>query len=171
MFCFYIDCSFTDSIWRMPLKKRKIYVSEKPIGGRAKRSCLKGKSVSQPHHSALPGPSTHPVGHLHVGEEASSSHYEDTAYSKAKKKELSVWESLKPELLRLALESSAPSTNTCCICKTQADFLCLECSTTAVFCENCVKASHKNSLHRPEKWNVSTFSYLYMFSLLSFCVV
>ena len=135
----------------MPLKKRKIVVVEKTIGGGVKRSALKGV----PHHSAVPGSSTHPVGH-HVDEEASSSHNEETAYSKKQKREFIVWESLKPELLRLALESSAPSTNTCCICKGQADYRCLECSATVVFCETCVKASRKNSLHRPEKWNVST---------------
>ena len=140
----------------MPFRQRKIKVTQKTIGGGGvKHSFLKNTPVSHPYSSvntAVPGTSTEPVPH----EEASSN--EETAYSIAKAKELSVWTSLRPELLRVSLESAAPSSNLCFICKDLAEYRCRECSHSIVFCETCVKATHRNSLHLPEKWNVSTYS-------------
>ena len=143
----------------MPYKKRKIQVLHKTIGGRVKRSCLE-KTETDLQDLAVAGPSTIPADTGHLDEPGSSSN-EETVYRQATNKEFSVWEALKPELLRVSLESSAPSSHRCCICTEQANYRCLECSNSIVFCETCVKATHRNSLHLPEIWNVSIIHNLY----------
>ncbi|XDV26641.1 hypothetical protein PO909_030295 [Leuciscus waleckii] len=56
-------------------------------------------------------------------------------------------------MLKVSFECSAPITTQCVVCQDHADYRCIECSTTAVFCEVCLKRTHRNSLHLPEKWN------------------
>lgn len=156
---------FTDAVWRMT-RKRKISVTHKTIGGGSKRSYLKSsgsQAYSKP-DSTVPGQSTEPVGH--VDEEASGCQNEETHYTKCSVRRLGVWNSLKPEMLRLSFESLAPASQFCSICKEHAEYRCLQCSTTAVFCETCIRATHRNSLHLPEKWNVSK-KWKYLF--LMFC--
>ncbi|XP_026124397.1 uncharacterized protein LOC113106538 [Carassius auratus] len=54
---------------------------------------------------------------------------------------------------KVSFECSAPITTQCAVCREHADYRCIECSSTAVFCEVCLKRIHRNSLHLPEKWN------------------
>ncbi|KAK2831180.1 hypothetical protein Q7C36_016266 [Tachysurus vachellii] len=57
-------------------------------------------------------------------------------------------------MLKVSFECSAPITTQCVVClEKHADYRCIECSTTAVFCEACLKRTHRNSLHLPDKWN------------------
>ncbi|XP_073702528.1 uncharacterized protein [Garra rufa] len=77
----------------------------------------------------------------------------ETAYSKAKRRELHAWDAVKDEMLKVSFECSAPITTQCVVCLEHADYRCIECSTTAVFCEACLKRTHRNSLHLPDKWN------------------
>lgn len=86
----------------------------------------------------------------------SYSSFSETAYNKAKKRELNAWDVVKDDMLKVSFECSAPVNTQCVVCLGQGDYRCLECSTTAVFCEACLRKTHKNSLHLPDKWNVST---------------
>ncbi|XP_056604140.1 uncharacterized protein LOC130420676 isoform X2 [Triplophysa dalaica] len=72
----------------------------------------------------------------------------ETAYSKAKKRELHAWDAVKDDMLKVSFEGSAPITAQCVVCQEHGDYRCVKCSTTAVFCEACL-----NSLHLPDKWN------------------
>lgn len=81
----------------------------------------------------------------------------ETAYSKAKKRELHAWDAVKDEMLKASFECSAPITTQCVVCLEHADYRCIECSSTAVFCEACLKRTHRNSLHLPDKWNVQSY--------------
>ncbi len=82
----------------------------------------------------------------------------ETAYSKAKKRELHAWDAVKDDMLKVSFECSAPITTQCVVCLEHADYRCIECSTTAVFCETCLRRTHRNSLHLPDKWNVRTIA-------------
>ncbi|XP_026135780.1 uncharacterized protein LOC113113634 isoform X2 [Carassius auratus] len=56
-------------------------------------------------------------------------------------------------MLKVTFECSASVTTQCAVCREHADYRCIECSSTAVFCEVCLKRIHRNLLHLPEKWN------------------
>lgn len=61
-----------------------------------------------------------------------------TSSSKAKKKELNVWDAVMDDMLKVSFECSAPITAQCFVCREHGNYRCLECSTTAVFCEGCL---------------------------------
>ncbi len=69
----------------------------------------------------------------------------ETAYSKAKKRELHAWDAVKDDMLKVSFECSAPITTQCVVCLEHADYRCIECSTTAVFCEACLRRTHRNA--------------------------
>ncbi|XP_056604136.1 uncharacterized protein LOC130420674 [Triplophysa dalaica] len=77
----------------------------------------------------------------------------ETAYSKAKKRELHAWDAVKDDMLKVSFEGSAPITTQCVVCQEHGDYRCVKCSTTAVSCEACLKRTHRNSLHLPDKWS------------------
>lgn len=79
----------------------------------------------------------------------------ETAYIKAKKKELDAWNVVSDDMLKVSFELEALINTFCMVCSEAARYRCMECSTTAVFCEGCVKNTHTNSMHIYEKWNVS----------------
>jgi len=113
-------------------------------------------------HKEIPKPSSQQTGLLdstlvpsEQDEAAGCSSSSETAYSKAKKRELNAWDAVKEDMLKVSFETSAPISSKCSVCQRQADYRCLECSTTAVLCEACLRRrTHHNSLHVPDKWNV-----------------
>ena len=132
----------------------KIKVVRRCIAGRAKVSYLSQglpqPSAKQTHPS---DPSTSVTPQVESDDVAPSS-CSETAYSKAKKREIHAWDAVKDDMLKVSFECSAPITTQCVVCLEDADYRCIECSTTAVFCEACLKRTHRNSLHLPDKWNV-----------------
>ncbi|XP_047672600.1 uncharacterized protein LOC125138365 isoform X2 [Tachysurus fulvidraco] len=136
----------------------KIKVVRRSITGPAKFSYL-GQAPPQPNskhtHSLDPSTSITPQ-QAEPDDVAPSCSYacSETAYSKAKKRELHAWDAVKDDMLTVSFECSAPFTTQCVVClEKHADYRCIECSTTAVFCEACLKRTHRNSLHLPDKWN------------------
>ncbi|CAM4645933.1 unnamed protein product [Leuciscus chuanchicus] len=59
---------------------------------------------------------------------------------------------IKDDMLKVSFECSAPITTQCVVCLEHADYRCIECSTTAVFCEVCLKRTHRNSLHLSDNY-------------------
>ena len=146
-------------------KTKKIKVLRKTIGGGAKSSVLTnlGSDASTSAMDTGP-PSSTPSGDLHEVPPFTSD--AETPYRRAKRKELSIWDSIKDKMLQVSLQSAAPTSQQCSICSAQnAEYRCMECSSTSVFCETCVKTTHKNSLHLPEKWNVSIYSWYFYLSV------
>ncbi|XP_028449680.1 uncharacterized protein LOC114565687 isoform X1 [Perca flavescens] len=131
----------------------KIKVVRRCIAGRAKVSYLSQglpqPSTKQTHPS---DPSTSVTPQVESDDVAPSS-CSETAYSKAKKREIHAWDAVKDDMLKVSFECSAPITTQCVVCLEDAEYRCIECSTTAVFCEACLKRTHRNSLHLPDKWN------------------
>lgn len=70
---------------------------------------------------------------------------------KAEKRALHAWDAVKDDMLKVSFECSAPVTTQCVVCLEHADCRCTECSTTAVFCEACLRRTCRNSLHLPDK--------------------
>ena len=94
------------------LRTSKIKVTRNTVGGGVRVSFLRNTashaSTSQvtppvPDTSTDPVENTDDVGLL-------SSCHAQTAYNRAKTKELSVWDSVKDDMLRASFESSSPST-------------------------------------------------------------
>ena len=134
------------------LKTKKITVLRKTVGGGVKRIPVKNRCASQLDRT--------PLTPLYTAEEAPSCSNDagaETAYNRDKRRELDMWASLRSEMLQSAFQSSAPNKDCCTICKNPAEYRCLECSFTSVFCATCIRATHQNSLHLHEKWNVSTY--------------
>ncbi|XP_030597438.1 uncharacterized protein LOC115788522 isoform X2 [Archocentrus centrarchus] len=133
-------------------RTNQIKIKRKTIGGGVKFSYLQ-KSSSPPSlgQTGTPKPVT-PLAE-NTDDITCNTFDEETAYSKAKRKEASLWDSLKDQILQVSYKSSAPSTNICIVCKENGEYRCLECSSTGVFCKNCIRKTHMNSLHLPEKWN------------------
>ncbi|XP_049331675.1 uncharacterized protein LOC111195712 isoform X3 [Astyanax mexicanus] len=77
----------------------------------------------------------------------------ETAYTKAKRREISAWDLVKDDILKVSFACSAPITGLCIVCQDHGDYRCLDCGPTTVFCEACLKKSHRNLLHLPDKWN------------------
>ncbi|XP_026113493.1 uncharacterized protein LOC113092115 isoform X1 [Carassius auratus] len=129
----------------------KIKLVRRSIAGPAKFSYL---SQGLPHpsykqtHSSDPSITSQPA----EPDDATPS-CSESVYSKAKKRELHAWDAVKDEMLKVMFECSAPVTTQCAVCREHADYRCIECSSTAVFCEVCLKRIHRNLLHLPEKWN------------------
>ncbi|XP_039662704.1 uncharacterized protein LOC120562852 [Perca fluviatilis] len=130
----------------------KIKVVRRCIAGRAKVSYL-SQGLPQPSakqtHPSDPSTSVTPQ----VESDVAPSSCSETAYSKAKKRGIHAWDAVKDDMLKVSFECSAPITTQCVVCLEDADYRCIECSTTAVFCEACLKRTHRNSLHLPDKWN------------------
>ncbi|XP_028983462.1 uncharacterized protein LOC114842115 [Betta splendens] len=136
--------------------KHRVCVRRRTIGGATKVSVLRNVSHPPVTVDVTPVTTTSSLDE-HSEAEPSSSCMSETAYTKAKKKELRAWDSLKEDMLRVSYESSAPSTNICALCKEHAEYRCLECSSTNMFCETCITKTHRNSLHLPEKWNKTLY--------------
>ncbi|XP_047671797.1 uncharacterized protein LOC113660582 isoform X4 [Tachysurus fulvidraco] len=146
------------AVKRTRFRNVKIKVMRRFITGPAKFSYL-GQAPPQPNskhtHSLDPSTSITPQ-QAEPDDVAPSCSYacSETAYSKAKKRELHAWDAVKDDMLKVSFECSAPFTTQCVVClEKHADYRCIECSTTAVFCEACLKRTHRNSLHLPDKWN------------------
>ncbi|CAM4721750.1 unnamed protein product [Leuciscus chuanchicus] len=138
------------------LRNIKIKVLRRNING-----CVKVHYLT---HKDIPKPSSQQTGLLdstlvpsEQDEAAGCSSSSETAYSKAKKRELNAWNTVKEDMLKVSFETSAPITSKCSVCQRHADYRCLECSTTAVLCEACLRRTHHNSLHVPDKWNNSSY--------------
>ncbi|XDV22763.1 hypothetical protein PO909_027590 [Leuciscus waleckii] len=125
----------------------KIKVVRRTIAGPAKVSYL-SQGLPQPNYKQ-----THPITSQQAELDDTTPSCSESAYSKAKKRELHAWDAVKDDMLKVSFECSAPITTQCVVCQDHADYRCIECSTTAVFCEVCLKRTHRNSLHLPEKWN------------------
>lgn len=155
------------AVKRTRFRNVKIKVVRRSITGSAKFSYL-GQAPPQPNskhtHSLDPSTSITPQQAEPDDVAPSCSLYSETAYSKAKKRELHAWDAVKDDMLKVSFECSAPTTTQCVVClEKHADYRCIECSTTAVFCEACLKRTHRNSLHLPDKWNVSTIAYVHTY--------
>ncbi|XP_052427017.1 uncharacterized protein LOC127969229 isoform X2 [Carassius gibelio] len=127
----------------------KIKLVRRSIAGPAKFSYL-SQGLPQPSykqtHPSDPSITSQPAEPDDVTPSCSES-----AYSKAKKRELHAWNAVKD--VKVTFECSASVTTQCVVCREHADYRCIECSSTAVFCEVCLKRIHRNLLHLPEKWN------------------
>lgn len=108
-------------------KTDNIKVLWETVGGGGVTFSLITNSSSRPilsqMESPVPSASATSLGE-NIDEVPSSSSNAETAYNTAKRKELSVGESLKDDMLWVSFESSPPSTNLCII---------------VVFCETCGK--------------------------------
>ncbi|GAA6111800.1 uncharacterized protein LOC120485855 isoform X2 [Tachysurus ichikawai] len=145
------------AVKRTRFRNVKIKVVRRSITGPAKFSYL-GQAPPQPNskhtHSLDPSTSITPEQAEPDDVAPSCSLCSETAYSKAKKRELHAWDAVKDDMLKVSFECSAPITTQCVVClEKHADYRCIECSPTAVFCEACLKRTHRNSLHLPDKWN------------------
>lgn len=83
----------------------------------------------------------------------------ETAYSKAKRRELNARDAEMHDTLKVSFKCSAPITTQGLVCREHGDYGRLECSATAVFCECCPKRTHKNLLRLPDRWNTRTIVY------------
>ncbi|KAG1930605.1 uncharacterized protein LOC120488660 isoform X1 [Pimephales promelas] len=127
----------------------KIKVVRRGIFGPAKVSYL-SQGLPQPNSKQTnPTITSQPAEPDDVSPNCSS----ESAYSRAKKRELHAWDAVKDDMLKVSFECSAPIATQCVVCLAHADYRCIECSTTAVFCESCLKRTHRNSLHLSDKWN------------------
>lgn len=67
------------------------------------------------------------------------------------------WNKIRPAILRAAIESSAmPPNEQCCMCTAEAEYRCLQCSSTSYFCRGCFCELHSkiNLFHTGEVWEV-----------------
>ncbi|XP_052427601.1 uncharacterized protein LOC127969577 isoform X1 [Carassius gibelio] len=128
----------------------KIKLVRRSIAGPAKFSYL-SQGLPQPSYKQ-----THPSDPSITSQPAepddATPSCSESAYSKAKKRELHAWDAVKDDMLKVSFECSASVTTQCAVSREHADYRCIECSSTAVFCEVCLKRIHRNSLHLPEKW-------------------
>lgn len=127
------------------------------------RRCIVGPAKVSYLSQGLPQPNSKQTDPTITSQQAepddvapSCSSCSESAYSKAKKRELHAWDAVKDDMLKVSFECSAPIATQCVVCLEHADYRCIECSSTAVFCEGCLKRTHRNSLHLSDKWNVRT---------------
>ncbi|XP_038568490.1 uncharacterized protein LOC119898352 [Micropterus salmoides] len=124
------------------------------------RRCIVGPAKVSYLSQGLPQPNSKQTDPTITSQQAepddvapSCSSCSESAYSKAKKRELHAWDAVKDDMLKVSFECSAPIATQCVVCLEHADYRCIECSSTAVFCEGCLKRTHRNSLHLSDKWN------------------
>ena len=71
------------------------------------------------------------------------------------------WNKVCPDLFKATIESSAmPSSQQCCLCTNEATYMCLPCSPTDFFCEQCFGKTleKRNFFHTGEVWEVRCMS-------------
>jgi len=79
-------------------------------------------------------------------------------YYKAKSIQQAQWEKMRPALMQVAFERSAPVTKTCGLCHCACDNLvcCDDCGPTYFVCDNCAQRDHQlRPFHSLSVWTVS----------------
>ena len=100
---------------------------------------------------------------LHEQEFDFSGHMDDTSsfepslHRIAQEAAVTNWNTVRPAILKAAIESSAlPSNQYCCLCSNEATFRCLQCSPSGYFCHQCFGDIHSkiNIFHIGEVFEV-----------------
>ncbi|KAL3842562.1 hypothetical protein ACJMK2_020558 [Sinanodonta woodiana] len=87
-----------------------------------------------------------------------------TTYQKQKSKRVENWNAIQDQLLQIGIEVTfMPSSHTCISCAQNVDqiFRCMDCGTSALYCQSCLAISHSlPHLHMFEAFKNGTFIYI-----------